>query len=128
LIFMLVQQILAANLFEPEALIVVHSGLIPAVLKEYPDCVLASLNVASFDLVASSDRVKGSVLGIKASGFFKELSRFGAVAGLLHDLAFQGVQVDQCRGVLNPFVDVDKRVGVVPKVQVMVRCEIVQPQ
>ena len=97
----LLEVVVATDLLEPQALIVVDVLIVATVFEEDCNRVLASLDLARFDLVAGGNRVQSAVSLIQDTSLFEKACSLGSIASNLHDLTLECVVIDQSWGVLD---------------------------
>ena len=93
------------HLLEPHRLVVVDAHVIAAVLHEEVHDSRALVNTAGLQLVHGTDRVDGSVRSIEITSFLVQLRSLRSIASLLVNLAFESVQLEEGRGMLDCHVD-----------------------
>ena len=90
--------------------------------------MLALGYLAGFDSVAGRDRIQRPISRIQTTCLLEQSRCFEPITSLLHDFAFQCVQINQSRRVFNCAIAVFEGVFVVAEERVVVGDEVEEPE
>ena len=116
------------HLLKPNGLVVVDVQIVAAILHKYVHHVDSLFNFATFEQKHRANRINCSISRIQVSGFFVQPGCPLSVTRFLVNQPLQSVQFEKGGRMRNCKVDIFERIFDVSAEEVVLRCEVVEPE